>query len=215
MRRRAAFLLALGAAACTPSPAAPDGGPPDPCATGFLGDAARPLVMQAIALDPNLTPFAVANGDMVTLAFPPQGGRVIFAGVRATNLDGCGVQVEGVLRDETTQQVRLESRTINLLPTGDGWGESDPTDVSTFANVAVCPNEWSPTNVYGTPYQLEVLVTDRQNRTATQMFQVTPECSEPAHAAECLCICQGGYVLGEACPDAGADDAGDAGDGGI
>jgi hypothetical protein len=206
--------LALAAAACTPTPAAPDAGPPDPCAVGFLGDAMVPPVVQVIGLDPNMMPFPVADGDMVTLAFPPQGGRVIFAGVRATNLDGCGVQLEGVIRDETTQQVRLDSRTVNLLPTGNGWGESNPTDVSTFANVPVCPNEWSATNLYGTSYQLELAVTDRTGRAATQTLKVTPECSEPAHAAVCLCICRGGYVLGEACADAGAGDPGDGGDDG-
>jgi len=210
MRSPAVCLLALAAAACS-SPSAP----PDPCTVGVLGDATQSIVLQAIALDPNMTPFTVASGDSVTLAFPPQGGRVIFAGVRATNLDGCGVQVEGVIRDLTTHQVRLDSRTVNLSPTGDGWGESDPTDVSTFANVPVCPNEWSATNLYGTPYQLELAVTDRGGRTATQTLQVTPECSEPAHAAECLCICKGGYVLGEVCADTsdGGADAGDEGGG--
>ncbi len=203
-------LLALAAAACTPTPSVPDAAPPDPCTVGFLGDAGAPMVVEVIGLDPTMTPFPVANGDMVTLAFPPQGGRVIFAGVRATNLDGCGVQLEGVIRDEVSKQVRLDSRTVNLLPTGDGWGSSNPTDVSTFANVPVCPNEWSATNLYGTSYQLEVAVTDRAGRSATQTLDVTPECSEPAHAAVCLCICQGGYVLGEVC-DGGASDPGDGG----
>ena len=160
-------LLALAAAACSPSPAVPDGGPPDPCTVGFLGDATKPAVVEVIALDPTMMLFPLVSGDMVTLAFPPQGGRVIFAGARATNLDGCGVQLEGVIRDETTQQVRLDSRTVNLVPTGDGWGQSDPTDISTFANVPVCPNEWSATNLYGTPYQLELSVTDRDNRAAS------------------------------------------------
>jgi hypothetical protein len=143
------------------------------------------------------------EGDMVTLAFPPQGGRVIFAGVRATNLDACGVELGGAVRDETTMEVRLDTRTVNLLPSGDGWGSSDPSDVSTFSNIPVCPNEWSKTNIYGTQYRLELTITDRSGRTASQSLDVTPECSEPANATECLCICKGGYVLGESCVGAG------------
>jgi hypothetical protein len=170
----------------------------------------KPPVIEVLGLGPNMTSVPIQGGSMVTLAFPPQGGRVIFAGVRATNLDPCGVQLTGVVRDETTKQVRLDSRTMNLLPSGDGWGASDPTDISTFANVPVCPNEWSKTNLYGTEYELEIDVTDSKGRTASQIVKVIPACSEPAHAADCLCICMGGYMLGESCADAGAA----AGDGG-
>jgi hypothetical protein len=111
--------------------------------------------------------------------------------------------------------VRLDSRTVNLKPTGDGWGQSDPTDISTFANIPVCPNEWSMTNLFGTKYGLEVTLTERSGRTESRNLMVVPACAEPAHAADCLCICQGGYVLGEKCAagDAGTGDAGDAGGG--
>jgi hypothetical protein len=115
-----------------------------------------------------------------------------------------------VLRDLTSGEVRLDSRTVNLLPSGDGWGESDPHEISTYANVPVCPNEWSQTNLYGTTYQLELDIADREGRMAKQTLDVVPECSEPAHALECLCICEGGYVLGQSCGDAGVD----GGDGG-
>ena len=215
--RRGALLVlaALAGAGCMPpTPPAPDGGPHE--CSEVVGDATLAPVVQLIGLDPNMMAFTLADGGMDTLAFPPQGGRVIFAGVRATNLDRCGVQLGGVVRDTTTQRVSVDSRTVNLLATGDGWAASNPADISTFNNVGVCPNEWSATNLYGTPYQLEVTLTDRSGRTATQTLEVTPECSEPAHAAECLCICKGGYVLGEACAgaDGGAGDAGDGGDGG-
>ena len=33
---------------------------------------------------------------------------------------------------------------------------------------------------------------------------MTPECGQPENLAECLCICKGGYVLGESC-DAGVE----------
>ena len=45
-----------------------------------------------------------------------------------------------------------------------------------------------------------------------QTLKVIPACAEPAHEAECLCICQGGYVLGQSCAaDAGPGDAGGEG----
>ena len=230
MLRRALFLLGLAPAlaACSPSPgpAAPDAGPdagPHGCPYGFLGDASMQPALEVIALDTSgdlspLTSSPVKDGGTIALLLPPQGGRVIFAGVRATNLDACGVQLDGALRDETTKQVRLDQRTINLVPSGDGWGQSNTDDPSTFANVPVCPNEWSKTNLYGTEYQLEMSVTDKNGRTASLALEVTPTCAEPQNLAQCLCICQGGYVLGQSCaPDGGADggaDGGDAGDGG-
>ena len=210
--------VALGACSSEGVPA-PDAGPVG-CTLAPLGDPTQPAQVQVLALGPDMTAVTLQDGDPVTLAFPPQGGRVIFAGVRATNVDPCAVQLEGVVRDETTLEVRLDSRTIDLKPTGDGWGASDPTDVSTFSNIPVCPNEWSKTNIYGTEYELEVTITERSGRAETRTLKVTPACSDPATAAVCLCICQGGYVLGQTCAaDAGeggaaAGDGGDGGDGG-
>jgi hypothetical protein len=216
-----AIAALMGLAACSPSSPAPpaDAGPdagPHGCTYGFLGEATKAPVIEVFGLGPGMTSVPLMNGSMVTLAFPPQGGRVIFAGVRATHVDACAAQLEGVVRDESTKHVMVDSRTINLLPSGDGWGASDPTDISSFANVPVCPNEWSSTNLYGTEYELEVTLTDRGGRSAVQTLKVVPACAEPAHAADCLCICKGGYVLGESCADGGAPDGApsDAGDGG-
>jgi hypothetical protein len=218
--RSAVLLFGLALAACSPHPGPPqDAGPEGGhhCTYGFVGDPSQQAAIQIVALGPGMTNVPVKDGDMVTLAFPPQGGRVIFAGLRATNLEACAAQIEGSVRDLTTNQVRLDSRTVNLIPGGDGWAASDPTDISTFANVPVCPNEWSPTNLYGTTYALELTVTDQRGRMAAQTLHVVPACAEPAHAADCLCICKGGYVLGESCADAGAGDGGqsDGGDGGM
>ena len=127
----------------------------------------------------------LSDGDSVPLILPPQGGRVIFVGVRATNVDGCGLQLTGALRDLATQQVRVDSRTVNLIDTGDGYGVSGTpstavsTAISDFSNIPVCPNEWSSTNVYGTAYGLEVTIKDREGRTLTKKIQVTPECGQP------------------------------------
>jgi hypothetical protein len=201
--------LALALSGCSsPSSGAEDGGP-NTCPVGFLGDGGPPdFGITVLRADDSVVP--VMQGDTVPMLFPPQGGRVIFVGVDATNFDGCGVQLTGALRDLATQEVRVDSRTINLIPTGEGHGVSGKTGesvaaaIANFANVPVCPNEWSSTNVYGTLYGLEVTVKDKEGRQLTKKLDVTPECGEPARVAECECICQAGYVLGQAC-DGGSE----------
>jgi hypothetical protein len=208
--RVAAFGLALLVGACSPSTTTSDAGG-EPCATGFLGSPAAAPQFDLQVLSADGTVSQLVDGGMVPIIEPPQGGRVIFVGVHATNVDGCELQLQGAVRDLATNKVQLDARTINLVPTGDGWGVSglfgsghDP-DISTFSNVQVCPNEWSMTNIYGTTYGLEVTITDRGGRTLTQKIKVTPECGEPASLPQCMCICMGGYVLGQACGDGGTD----------
>jgi hypothetical protein len=204
-RLRILAALSLILAACSGQHDAGDAGLPEE----LLGDGGAPdfdfLVIQA---DNTVSP--LADGGTVPLIKPVQGGRVIFAGVRATNVDGNALQITGALRDLETQQVRFDSRTIDLTPTGDGWGVSGTfgasSAISNFSNVAVCPNEWSSTNIFGTTYGLEITIVDRRNRQLTKAIHVTPQCAEPMNEAECLCICKGGYVLGEMCAD-GVPDA--------
>lgn len=217
-----ASLLTLAATGCAADPQPPvdagdagAGGSPDAgdagphhCTFGFLGDPTKDPELELIALGADGVSSPIKDGDTIALIFPIQGGRVIFAGARATNLAACGVQLAGAVRDLTSMQVRIDSRTVNLRPTGDGWGVSDDDDQSSFANVPLCPNQWSDTDVFATEYQLIITLTDRDQRTVTKTAKVKPACAEPDHAAECFCTCQGGYVLGQKC-DGGAPDAGD------
>lgn len=198
--------LALASAGCSSSTTGAtepvDGGTDGKtCAAGFLGDGGAPtLELDVLQSDGTVVP--VVQGDTVPLEFPPQGGQVIFVGIRATNVEGCALQLTGALRDLATQEVRVDSRTIDLLPTGDGWGVSGLSGMASaanFANVPVCPNEWSSTNIYGNVYGLEVTAQDTKGHMVTQKIHVTPQCSEPALMEECLCECQAGYVLGQAC----------------
>ena len=196
------------ATAC--SPASPRRG--GPCTTGFLGDASSPdLDFLIVHADNSVVP--LHDGDRVPMIFPPQGGRVIFVGVRATNVDGCAVKLTGALRDEASRQVRFDTRTVNLVSTGDGWGASVAANASaagaiaSFANIPACPNQWSTTDVYGNKYRLEVTVKDRLGHELTKATEVVPECGEPDRLAECRCICKAGYVLGESCADAGPANA--------
>jgi hypothetical protein len=201
------FILGAGASGCGPETISPpvDAGTDAKtgCMLPFIGDATKDLEIEIIALRPDYTSVPVAEGDSVALLFPPQGGRVIFAGVRARNVDPCSAQLTGAVRDLDTKQLRVDSRTINLEATDDGWGRSADSDIASFANVPMCPNSWSKPNIYGTKYELELTLVDRAKRKVTKTVGVIPACAEPDNAAECACICKGGYVLGEMC-DGGA-----------
>lgn len=195
--------------------AAPDA--PTECPAGFLGDPAKEIEIELRALKADGTDVPLANGDDLAIVFPPQGGRVSFVGIRATNLDGCGVQVTGALRDLGSRQIRVDGRTVNLRKEPDGWGTTgqgtttnieDSAAIGDYSNIPLCPNQWADVDVFDRPFELEVLVQDRRKKKMTKVITVTPRCSEPgAKEAACRCLCKKGYVLGESCgEDAGAPD---------
>ncbi len=215
-----ATAASLALAACpAPSGGAPDAGQDaDPsCGAPYLGDPSKSIELEIHALlSDGLTDAPLAEGGDLALVFPPQGGRVAFVGARATNLDPCGVQLKGALRDLGNQSPRVDARTVNLNPTGDGWGTTAPATPSvsaalaSYSNVSACPNQWASTDVFDHEFQLEVTLTDRRKRTMTKTIKVTPRCNEAVRVVECKCLCKVNYVLGEACgglPDGGLDDA--------
>ena len=190
--------------------------PPSACATGYLGDANADIQMDLRALKADGTDVPLNDGDDLAILFPPQGGRVSFVGIRATNLDGCAVQITGALRDTTTKQVRLDGRTVNLKRQDDGFGVTgqgtdtnieDSAEIGDYSNVPLCPNQWASKDLYDRPFELEFLVRDRNGKQASKKITVTPRCAEPgAKETACRCLCRNGYVLGEACgEDAGVD----------
>jgi hypothetical protein len=172
--------------------------------------------MELTALADGYLPVEVTDGGAVPMMFPPQGGRVIFVGVRAFNIDPCQVHLSGALRDPHSQQVRLDARTVNLRVTDGGSAISVDTNITTYANIPVCPNQWSDTDLYGNPYTLEMSLKDRAGRSLTQTLTVVPYCAEPANEADCRCMCRGGYMLGQTCgtTDGGVADAATDGGGG-
>jgi hypothetical protein len=176
------------------------------CGVGFLGDATQGIDMKVIALGASGTSSEIHDGSDVALILPPQGGRVIFIGVRANNIDPCAVKLSGALRDLTNDQVRVDIRSVNLVPDSTGYGASTDAVIATFSNIPVCPNQWSVTNTFGNPYQLEVTLTDHAGRTAQQKMKVVPRCAQPDNEGQCMCLCKAGYVLGENCGlDGGAE----------
>jgi hypothetical protein len=205
----ALLCLPLALAGC---PGGEDGtggaaGAPDSCTLEYIGDKDAPIEMEIVTLDPQYEAQPFTSGGDVSILFPPQGGRVVFAGVRAKNLDPCAVRLSGAVRDPASGQVRLDTRTVNLDPTDDGWGASDPGDISTFSNVPVCPNNWASTDVFDQPFTLVVSVRDRAGKERMTELDVVPRCDETSTIdgqdqdlqKECLCICKQGYITGEMC----------------
>ena len=189
---------------------------PSDCPAGFLGDPSKEIEIELRALKADGTDVPLREGDDLAIVFPPQGGRVAFVGVRARNLDGCGVQVTGALRDLGSRQIRVDGRTVNLRKEEDGWGTTgqgtttnieDSAAIGDYSNIPVCPNQWADVDVFDQAFELEVLVQDRRKKKMTKMIEVTPRCAEPgAKETACRCLCKKGYVLGASCgEDAGTE----------
>ena len=228
MAARSSLLLALvilGALAVSaipacdeddPTPAVDAGSDADlssVCPTGYLGDPAAPARLELRALRADGSDVPLADKDDLAVIFPPQGGRVAFVGVRLLNMDGCGVQIIGALRDPISKQVRLDGRTVNLRREPDGWGATgkgvttdleSSDDIGNYSNVPLCPNQWAEQDVFDSPFELEVQVQDRRGKTVNAKIGVVPRCAEPgAKLASCRCLCKKGYVLGERCAEDG------------
>ena len=206
-----------------PPPPSKDGGgdepPPSVCPTGYLGDPKADPIIELRALRADGTDVPLVDGDDLAVLFPPQGGRVAFVGVRALNVDGCGMQIVGALRDPTTKQLRLDGRTVNLRREPDGWGTTgrgtstnieDSAEIGDYSNIPLCPNQWADQDIYDKGFELEVVITDRLKKTTTKKINVVPRCAEPGEKeVACRCLCRNGYVLGETCgEDAGVDGGG-------
>lgn len=188
------------------------------CAAGFLGDPTQGPVLELRALRADGMDVPLEDGDDLAVIFPPQGGRVAFVGVRATNLDGCGVQVIGALRDPISKQVRIDGRTVNLRGTTDGWGTTgqgastnleSSQAIGDYSNIPLCPNQWASQDVFDRRFDLEVRVEDRRKKSAVRTIGVVPRCAESGvKEAACRCLCRAGYVLGESCGEVAAEDGG-------
>lgn len=175
-----------------------------PCQYGFIGDPALEPEMVVTVRGADGVAVPIKEGGTAALILPPQGGRVVFAGVRANNVDACAARLTGALRDLESSKIMADARTLNLRPREDGTAGSTDTDISTFANIPVCPNQWATTDASGGEFNLEMSLKDRGGRTVKKTLRVTLDCAEPENEAQCKCICKEGYILGENCDaDAG------------
>jgi hypothetical protein len=143
----AAIPLTFTLAGCPNDPSPPSDAGADArvdapgCMLAYVGDKAADIEMEVLILGTGSASSKVSEGSMVPLIFPPQGGEVIFAGVRAKNLDPCGVKITGALRDLDSNLVQVDARTVNLDDPGDGWARSTDSDIASFANISVVPEQ--------------------------------------------------------------------------
>ncbi len=151
----------------------------------------------------------LADGGAVDLVRPIQGGKVVYVGVRARNVDGCNLQLTAALRDPATMQViALEQRPVRLVAGGDGWGHAESA-FDHLANLPACPSAAATQDLDGASWRLELRLDEVGGRTATTTLTVAPRCPDSDQLDECRCECDSDYELGSACPtdpiDGGVD----------
>lgn len=196
---RLALALVL-AGACS------DDGPAVKCP---IGDRTQPIELAAVAYDHDRDAVIdLADGATIDLFRPQQGGKVVYAGVKARNVDGCAVDLTAALRDPGGNQViALEGRPTRLTAQADGWGW--PTDpFNQLANLPACPNAAAARDVDGNRWTLELRLDEHGGRTATITLGVVPRCAVPDEAVECACECDSDFVIGGQCPTDPPLDAG-------
>jgi hypothetical protein len=140
------------------------------------------------------------DGDALPLVIPPQGGQVSFVAARARNIDPCHVRIAATLR--TTAQMLIvaeEGRDITMHPVPGGWAEPNLVDISSVANVPLCP-DYHEQSIVDVAYLLEVHLVDSRGEAfaGTAVRTVVPRCLEddPFRNALCRCECRGNYTLG-------------------
>jgi hypothetical protein len=140
------------------------------------------------------------DGDPLPLVTPPQGGHVSFVGARAHNIDACHAKITARLISSRSGLIAAEeSRNIRLAGTDDGWAEPNFSDISSVANVPLCP-DYHDESIVGTSYELVVRLEDSRGGASACEVQttVTPSCEQSAdyERARCICECTAHYVLG-------------------
>lgn len=193
-------------------------------AAGCGGEPAAPCQVGDPTLEPELQIVVprgglveLADGDVLTMTQPPQGGMIALVGLRVRNVDTCGATVQAALIDPCDQHVLgVERRPVTFRLADDGFAEpAQPDELSDFANLATCPNSVGSRDVDGQPYDLEVRLYEASGRTTTRRISVTPTCGDDEW---CRCQCDADYVNGGDCnvdPDGGVIGCGDGVDAGV
>ena len=92
-----------------------------------------------------------------------------------------------------------EARDISLTPLPTGWAEPNLADISSVANVPMCP-DYHDESIVDAEYALEVRLTDRRGAAlfGTVTRNIVPRCLEDDvyRAALCRCECRANYTLG-------------------
>jgi len=169
------------------------------CAFAFVGDPAAP-----IELVPGVSEkgefLELHDGDALPLVTPPQGGHVSFVGARARNVDPCRVRITATIRSTRTMRIIAEeSRDISMIPLPSGWAQPNLADISSVANVPLCP-DYHDESIVDTDYTLEVRLVDTRGASlrGSVIRTIVPRCLEedPYLNALCRCECRANYTLG-------------------
>jgi hypothetical protein len=203
-----AAVAALVAFGCE-STAEPPPSPAPLCVDVFVGDRALGIeLLPGVALDGKFV--ELHDGDPLPLVTPPQGGHVSFVGVRARNVDACHVKITARLISAQSGLIAAEeSRNIRLGATADGWAEPNFSDISSVANVPLCP-DYHDESIVDMSYTLVVRLEDsRGGASAGEVPRtVIPTCAQTAdyERARCVCECRARYVLGACANPLDAED---------
>lgn len=203
--------LALLGCACEPEE-------PDTCFFGAK-DAAPEIALVYRDLDGAVRD--LEDGGEVPLIVPPQGGRVVFVGVRARHVDLCALNLFVAVHDPCSASdespgavVGREGRRVILEPGPDGFAwPKDPSFNDNYAHVPMCPNFRSSRDIDDEPYLVRVRLSESAGtRSAVGEARVVPVCAPDDDT--CRCTCDRDHVLGGECTDAIRSDEGDPEPGG-
>ena len=170
------------AAGCTPGASCP------------IGDLHQAAALEIVHFDENYDEITTSDHARVPLRAALQGGWVAVLGARATNLDGCRVDLTSSFRDpDSTQIMKVDRRPTTLDDAGDGWAITPP---ALAAELQFCPHGPATRDLDDEPYEITVALADAYGHAATQSIVIVPVCSDPL----CTCQCARDYVVGSACP---------------
>ncbi len=136
------------------------------CVDSYSGTPGGAAELEATARSARGGHAVVTFDGSVDIVVGGQGGRMVAAGVRARNVDVCGIRIDGRLAPDRGQAMEAALQTT-LARESDGWARSE----SELFFVG-CPPALD-----GVPHQLELSATDRDGRTAVFRARVVPRCS--------------------------------------
>ena len=160
-----------------------------------VGDITAPPELQIVYRAPGGTAEPLADGGTLPLTVPPQGGHVVFVGLRVRNVDLCGSSIQAALRHPTTDRVAgFERRPVAWVIAADGFAEpAQPDQISDYANVPLCPNANIDQDIFDVPWDLEVRFYDASDMATQVDLTVTPSCDQAINPAYCRCECAMGF----------------------
>lgn len=188
---RSVALIALLTSACSGDDSAPLRCP--------FGDPTAPVQLEIVHLDADFNVVATMADTVLPLIVPPQGGWAVLIGARATNIDGCQMNLATSFRDACEPTVlKFDMRPSQpLIAQGDGWGL---TPLADFSNLQLCPTPGPLRNLFNEPFLFTVTVDDIDGKRASTEVRLSAQC--PADNPRCACECDKDYNVGEACPPA-------------